>query len=354
MNYRSARVTPLLIALWSLGVCEALASTAGRPSRPHPTTVSQIEFHGWRDAVRISNGIVDVVVVPAIGRVMAYQFTGHPETNPLWINPDTCGRPPSAAVVWSNYGGDKLWPAPQGEWGHYLHQSRNWPPDPAIDPGQFHVIRIRNGIRLSGTRSAAFGLQISRDIVMPPGGTHVTLVDTFVRTREVTPSIAPLPVGIWSVTQTRGDEAAYVPFDPTSKVGRHGYIGIREGTPEPGVESNWHARGAMLVVTVHPGKLTKVGVDDSAGWIAGVDGNKVMFSERFTYSKSGPYLDNGTDAQVFTLNRPAYLEIELHSPGRNLKAGETMSRSVVWQLQRLHRTPHTIAEIRNALGRPGA
>jgi len=59
-----------------------------------------------------------------------------------------------------------------------------------------------------------------------------------------------------------------------------------------------------------------------------------VFTEKFDYTPGGPYLDCGTDAQVYANDNPMYIEIEAHSAGRNLKAGESMSRTVTWDLRR--------------------
>ncbi len=45
-------------------------------------------FKDWREAVRISNGEIEVVVVPEIGRVMFYGYPG--KKNFLWVNWIVC------------------------------------------------------------------------------------------------------------------------------------------------------------------------------------------------------------------------------------------------------------------------
>ena len=82
---------------------------------------------GW-DTVCLSNRYVSLQIVPSIGgRVMAY---GLGKENVLWVNPGLAGKAPPASGVgpageWLNYGGDKLWPAPQG-WDN----AEQWPGPP--------------------------------------------------------------------------------------------------------------------------------------------------------------------------------------------------------------------------------
>ena len=57
----------VLAALWfaCLAALPAIADAA-----PKPVIVTRLTWHGWPGSVRLSNGIVEAVVVPAIGRIM--------------------------------------------------------------------------------------------------------------------------------------------------------------------------------------------------------------------------------------------------------------------------------------------
>ena len=312
----------------------ALLHPMSAQAKQHNTTVELVNFDGWANAYKISNGIVDVVVVPSIGRIMSYSFTGHPETSPIWVNPDEMGK--GAGDGWRNFGGDKIWPAPQGDWGKHMHQDRNWPPDPAIDPGAFTISRIDSGVRLTGSPSRAFAISINREIVLRPGTSQVSITDSFVRSADASGGADDLPLGIWSVTQTKGDETADLPFDPKSTAVAGGFVGIDEGTPNPSFRgTNWTIGAHDLWVNAKGLKRgNKVGVDDTLGVVTDTDSHGVVFTEKFDYVPGGPYLDCGTDAQVYANDNPMYIEIEAHSAGRTLKAGESMSRTVTWDLRR--------------------
>src|ERR1041385_3868700 len=70
------------------------------------------DYKGWQ-AQTLSNKWVQLIVVPQNGgRVMQVSFGGH---SYLFVNPKYAGKylPPSAST-WFNYGGDKLWPLPEG------------------------------------------------------------------------------------------------------------------------------------------------------------------------------------------------------------------------------------------------
>jgi hypothetical protein len=79
--------------------------------------IEAVEFEGWH-AQQVSNAWVNLVLVPQLGgRVMQVSFEGHPY---LFVNPKFKGQyfpplPPVAKQRWFNYGGDKIWPMPEGD-----------------------------------------------------------------------------------------------------------------------------------------------------------------------------------------------------------------------------------------------
>ena len=70
----------------------------------------------WKGPV-LKNDLIEVTVVPQIGgRIIQYKLG---EYGFFWVNPDLVNSTPPVSGLgsddsWLNYGGDKLWPAPQG------------------------------------------------------------------------------------------------------------------------------------------------------------------------------------------------------------------------------------------------
>jgi len=88
-------------------------------------------YHGWTNSILVSNGRVEAVIVPAVGRVMQFRFAGT-EDGPFWENRALDGKAPDPqSKEWSNFGGDKAWPAPQADWSRIT--PRAWPPPVAFD-----------------------------------------------------------------------------------------------------------------------------------------------------------------------------------------------------------------------------
>jgi hypothetical protein len=84
-------------------------------------------FRGW-NSQRLGNGLVELQIVPESGGRVIQLTMGNKDF--LWVNPQLAGKlPPEGGVgpdnEWLNYGGDKLWPAPQG-WDN----AEQWPGPP--------------------------------------------------------------------------------------------------------------------------------------------------------------------------------------------------------------------------------
>jgi len=98
-------------------------------------------YRGW-ESLALSNGLVEVQIVPQIGgRVIQFKLGDHEF---LWVNPQLAGKlPPPSGLgpkgEWLNYGGDKLWPAPQG-WGG----DDQWPgpPDAVLDGSRGYLLGL--------------------------------------------------------------------------------------------------------------------------------------------------------------------------------------------------------------------
>src|SRR5436305_1962851 len=74
---------------------------------PAGVAVERVDYRGWPGCFRLTNGTVEVVVVPQVGRAMRYGPAGGP--NLLWENPALAGRDPDPSTAptatWANFGG---------------------------------------------------------------------------------------------------------------------------------------------------------------------------------------------------------------------------------------------------------
>src|SRR5690242_3564273 len=108
------RILPALALVCILVLTSCSQSHSSPSPAASPVTVEQITYKGWPNAWRVRNPECELVVVPAVSRVMHFSLTAGP--NVLWENPDLAGKTfPTDDGTWHNIGGEKLWPTQQKE-----------------------------------------------------------------------------------------------------------------------------------------------------------------------------------------------------------------------------------------------
>ncbi|HYF52187.1 MAG TPA: hypothetical protein VEJ63_22460 [Planctomycetota bacterium] len=278
--------------------------------------VEEVYFRGWYGAVRISNSVCEVVIVPQISRVMSFSLRGG--ENVLWINPALEGKvAPRDDGRWHNFGGDKVWPAMQSLWG--------WPPPYHFDSGMNSVEWIPGGVRLRTPESLRFGAYLEREFVLDSDAALLRVNQWLVRTRP-----APMRLTVWNVTQTDDPDYTLLPrgsdeaFQTLSGKAAAPFVTIHESI----VCVRRHRQDGLKIGALAASK------DDS--WIAAVKG-RTMLLESHAVISDADYPDGGCHAEIFTSpdSLGPYVEIELLSPMSDVQVGEYLSSPQVWQLLEL-------------------
>ena len=319
-------------------LCLSALSASAAPKKLTPVSVTRLTWHGWDGAVKLSNGIVEAVVVPSIGRIMDFSLAGHPETSPVFVNPDWEGKSvaDADAATWAAFGGDKLWPSPQSEWGK--HNARAWPPDQTFD-GDPEVAQILpNGVRLTTPGSLAFAARATRTITLKPGEARLYIAQALVKDPDALGPRDGFPMGIWSITQTRGDGTLFLPL-ASGGAFPGGFVSLGDAGDVPAAP-DFTKTGGLLRITRDKVKTHKIGTASAAGWAASLYGGDVLFSEHYKDTPGALYPDGGMSAEVYTnAGATAYIEMELLGPLGPLAHGDKITHDIYWQLQRLPRVP---------------
>ena len=316
--------------------------------------LTQEVYRGWNTQC-LSNGLVQVHVVPEIGgRVVQFKVGKHEF---YWVNPQLAGKHAPASGLasdggWLNYGGDKLWPAPQGWDG-----PEQWPgpPDAVLDglPYTFEALPAEAGeaaLKLTSGEDRRSGIQFSRVIRVSENSTRVA-VEAAIKNIDS----RPRRWGIWAHTQldaTASDGRkpnrlmrAWCPVHPRSRF-LEGYDVIFGAKDNPSFRTDWR-RG--LVEVDYRYQVGKIGVDSPAGWVATVDGGSgAVFVQRFTFEPNRAYPDHATVefwhngvGKIHAYNRemafgddpdenPFVFESEMLSPFFEMPPGETFTWEYEW------------------------
>ena len=306
-----------------------LAATAPR------IAIKRATYHQWPESLILGNGQVEAVVVPAIGRVMQFRFAGE-DDGPFWENAELFGKSPDpAASTWGNFGGDKTWPAPQGDWPKLT--SRAWPPPAAFDSMPVKAQVRGEAIELLSPIDPHYGIRTRRLIKLDAKRPVMTITTTYEKLEGL-----PVMVAVWTITQLKDPHGVFVPLPKTS-VFTDGYAKQSKETP-----AELKRAGQLLSLTRSATVSTKIGTDaDALVWI----GEKHVVRIDSPRAANATYPDQGSSAEVYTnLDPLKYVELEMLGPLSQMKAGDRIERTNTYTLLR-RREKNAEDEARKIIGR---
>ncbi|MBN1481138.1 hypothetical protein EH223_01615 [candidate division KSB1 bacterium] len=340
------------VLAFSLFICLITVSTMcsknsknNTPTAPGPTgevTVTKITYNGWENSYEMTNGLVKVVVVPAIGRIMYYGYVGG--ANVLWDDPSLYGKTlPSGQpyrvngqITWANFGGDKVWPTEQSQFpainGH------SWPPDHWFDGGAHQADEIANGLRITSNVSDYCGAYSIREISLDPQSTQLLIQQTIKKVKRAqNSSVEPIDYTIWNITQIRSPHMAIFNLNPASSLPNKIHLWSNEAGAQISMDEN------IATFVPHPSRQLKAGAD-SDHWLGAIVENVVI--GEFFRRQTGTYPDGGLSAEVYT--SPQYTELELLSPFAQLNIGGSIRFDISWRLVKLPADAATMSQKRDA------
>jgi len=303
------------------------------PGAPRtPVSVQRVTYHGWSDCYLIANCRVEVVIVPAIGRVMQLRLAGDAEGT-FWENRALDGRLHDATSNdWINFGGDKCWPAPQALW--IEHQGRDWPPPLTFGARHAAVLTSARGVVMTSPVNPGFGIQVERRIELDAVQPIMRITTEY---RKLTGSA--VRVGIWTITQMREPERVCILLPAASKFSS-GYVHLMSAQP-----ADMKIDGRFLSLARHQLQHVKIGTDGSS--LAWMGRDCVVRIDAETCP--GEYPDGGCVTEVYTCPNPLqYVELETLGPLTTMNPGDRIEQTTVYTV-----TPRSTtdleAEARKAL-----
>ncbi len=356
----------VLCAAMFFGFAPAVDAQSPAATKPMACDVKPVEFDGWH-AQQLSNQYVTLTFIPQLGgRLMQVVFAGHPY---LFVNPQFKGKyfPPPADPkgVWYNYGGDKLWPMPEGE-----EDADHWPGPIAdqLDDGAYTFTRFDLtdkvcGVRMTSPPDPRTGLQYTREI-------SVAIDSPQINFRATMKNISDHPIQ-WSMQSVSQYELTD-PQDPAAF--NKNFWAFTLVNPDSDYFTSFQVRAGLAddpSFKVKDGLFrlhwlflqNEVWIDSPGGWVAVLDrSSHFAMVERFDYHAHANYPGKAT--VIFYKNGPSfgadkngmpnihtdengdpfYMEAELNSPIEKLAPSESYSMETEWFPARTGDEFKTVAE----------
>lgn len=278
--------------------------------------VEKIEYKGWSDCYRVTNGEIELVVTGDVGpRVIRFAFVGG--QNLFKEYPDQLGG--QNEVKFQFRGGDRVWKSPEDP-------VATWAPDNV--PVQISI--TANGLIATAPVEPLTKLQKEIEVRMGSHGTQAEVIH-----RITNRSTASVEFSPWVLTMMVPGGVAISGFPPR---GKHP---IDLAPTNPLVmwaytnlsDKRWVFTKKYLALRQDPNnsEAQKLGMFNPESWGAYVV-NGEAFIKRATAFPGKAYPDFGCSVEFFTNNE--FLETETLGPLKNVMPGQTAEQVEHWSLHR--------------------
>ncbi len=296
-------------------------------------------------AVILENNYLRLVFRPEAGGRMIQMTMGGYDF--LWENNELSGLPVPAGGLdgdggWLNWGGEKIWPSPQG-WARGFYRNfcsfkgltqNDWnagPPMAGID-GRKWDCRVSDGsLIMKSSENNEFGISFTREIRTFDNSTRINVFVEMVNTDNIMHKW-----GIWTNSQLNPVDRDLVITVPINKSSiypegfsqQFGLVGTNQ------VSADYES---MLLEVKYKNEVAKFGIDSDGGWIATTDRfSGKAYVKTFSWYPGGQYPDNssveiwlngsgafyGFDRKiVLPDNEKQFVEAELLGPLTELEPG---------------------------------
>jgi len=274
-----------------------------------------VDFGGWPNCIRLSNGEVELIATTDVGpRLIRFGFVGG--QNVFYNHAETLGK--TGGDGWQNYGGHRLWHAPE-------IQPRTYAPDngPVEHSWDGAVLTLRN---VEPDNRLAKEMRVTLAAAEPR-------VDVVHRITNLGPW--PIELAPWALSVMAQRSRAIFPQEdskprgedllPTRRLALWPYADMSDP------RYTWGRRYIQIRQDPTARSPQKIGLLNTKGWAACVlDGQAVVV--RYPYRPEATYADLGVNTESYT--DPNILEIETLGPLARIEPGAVAEHRESWLLAR--------------------
>ena len=270
--------------------------------------IKKITFQGWKNCIELTNGEFRIVVTTEVGPRIVGAFLGKGE-NLLYLDKKLLGT--SNQKVWTNYGGHRIWHAPEDSVRSYC-------------PDSHKVVAAElndGGVTFMAPREELTG--IVKTINVYPEGDNSFRIEHQIRNE----GLWDIEAAAWGITQLMPGGTAILPMNR----GPQGLVPNRSVNFWPYAKPNdsrfVFGDQFVLVKQTAKGKPTKIGLNSAEGWCAYINKN-TAFIKQYEYFDENEYPDLGSSIEVYT--EGGYLELETLGPLAILEPGDEVTHCEYW------------------------
>jgi hypothetical protein len=288
-------------------------------------TVEKIEYKGWKNNLRLSNGAMELIVTLDVGpRIISYRLRDG--KNVFKEYEDQLGK--SGEPDWQIRGGHRLWVGPED-------LTRTYAPDNG--PVTYKKLESGSpGIRLIPAADSDYGIQKEIDLQVAPTGSEVTILHRITNVGDKPTQLAP-----WALTVMAPGGVEIIPLPP-----KHPHPGPPKNARSPKdyapdlflaiwpftdfKDPRWDF-GSRYITLRHDATRgpTKLGVTHRMGWV-GYLNSGTLFVKHIDYQEEKHYPDHGSNLETFS--NQDMQEIESLGPLVHLAPGQKTELMERWQL----------------------
>jgi hypothetical protein len=299
-----------------------LLLTTGTAAEKGKVSVEKVEYKGWTNDLRLSNGDAELIVTLDVGpRVISYRLAGG--KNVLKNFDDQMGK--SGENEWQIRGGHRLWVGPEDLTRTY-----------ALDNGPVQYREEEGMVWFKPGPDSEYGIQKEMGIALEPAGSRVTLRHRLTNTGREETTLAP-----WALTVMAPGGVEVIPLPE-----HHPHPGpVKNAKSAEDYASNltmvlwpyfdftdprWHFGSKFISLRQDANRgPTKIGLAHQLGWVAYLN-EGALFIKRFPYEKGKHYPDHGCNFETFSNQEME--EIESLGPLIKLGPGKSVEHTEHWEL----------------------
>jgi hypothetical protein len=277
-------------------------------------TFEKIEYKGWKNCFKLSNGLIELVLTGDVGpRVIRFGFPG--QDNEFWEDTPALGL--TGGDEWRIYGGHRLWHAPE-------EKPRTYYPD----NGPVEISESGGVVTVTQPTEPTTGIQKQMIFTMAADAARVA-----VEHRLINRGAWPIDLAPWAISPMAPGGVGVVPLPErglhADNLQPTGGLALWAYTDFADPRWTWGTTYALLRQDASAKSPQKVGSRCAADWLAYAR-NDHLFINRFIPVPDGDYPDFGCRVEVYT--DANMLEIESLAPYQKAQPGEAIIHTETWLL----------------------